>query len=95
MKIEEKISIADYYRHRRFRRKIPKGLAEKEIYQAGENTSRPLCSCPTSARDFALVRNKHHSEKHKSHDVAGRNVLIGTEFALWPQRTMDSATAPT
>lgn len=83
MKIDEKISIADYFRNRRFRRKIPKMTAKKEVYRAGDNIYRPLCPHPTTASDFEQLPNPNHNDKNKTHDISGENVLIGAEFVYF------------
>lgn len=83
MRIDEKMSIADYFRDPMFQRKIPDLSAKEEIYRAGDNIHRPLCPYPTTASDFDLVQNRNHKEKHKVHDLSGKNVLISTEFVYF------------
>lgn len=88
MKIDEKISIADYFRDRRFKRKIPDMSARKEIYRAGDNIYRPLCPHPTTANEFEQLRNPNHNDKNKTHDLSGENVLIGTEFMYFGRNAL-------
>lgn len=88
MKIEQKIPIADYYRDRKFRCKIPNIYAKEKISQAGDNIYRPLCPCPVDANDFNQVRNRSHGEDNKVRDLSGKNVLIGTEFVYFGRNAL-------
>ena len=88
MRIDEKISIADYYRDRRFRQKIPKISAKKQIYRAGDNIYRPLRPHPTTASHFKQLPNPSHKAKHKKHDIGGENVLIGTKFVYFGRNAL-------
>ena len=88
MKIDQKVSIADYYREPRFQRKIPDMSAQKGTHKAGDNIYRPLCPYPTTASDFDLVCNRNHNEKQKVRDVSGKNVLIGTEFVYFGRNAL-------
>jgi len=83
MKVDEKIPLADYFNGRRFRRKIPKMSARKEIHRAGDNIYRPLSSAPAATNDFEQLPNPHHSVDQKSKDIGGQNVLIAAEYVYF------------
>ena len=88
VKIDEKMSLADYFRDPRFQCKKPKSVAQKKIYLAGDNIYEPLCPYPTTVSDFKQCRNPNHKEEHKKEDILGENVLLGTEFIYFGRNAL-------
>ena len=88
VKIDEKISIVDYFRGQRFQKKIPLKSAHKAICQAGDNIYRPLCPHPITENDFEQIPNKNHKYESKKHDISGENVLIGAEFVYFGRNAL-------
>lgn len=69
MRVEERLSFADYWNGNRFASKRPdKSLCPDNIYRPDEHGQ------------LTWVENKVHDEGHKEHDLGGQWVLVGREF---------------
>jgi hypothetical protein len=97
MRVSEILSFEDYFNDSRFMAKKPKLDGHSEVARHGDNIYQPLRHKATEASDFKQLRNPHHWDRgcsdtrttSKAHDLAGRNVLIGTEFAYFGRNPLE------
>lgn len=78
MKVENKLSIAEYFLSPRYRDKIPDSEHPLCVRRAGDNIYRPLPS-----GDFEQLENRYHDCGNKGDDLSGRNVLTSIEFVYF------------
>lgn len=84
MKITEKMSMADYWRDRRFRKKRPRSDRKEIIYRCGDNIYKPLTNGKYLQKPSGHS-NKNGSEnlENKEHDLSGKNVLISQQYCYF------------
>ena len=80
MRVDEKVSFAEYFRDRRFAQKIPDYSQASIVHKCGDNIYEPL---PNGA--FQQLQSMHSNGEHedadaKAHDLSGRYVLISKQF---------------
>jgi hypothetical protein len=83
MLISEKLPIADYYRAKRFERKIPQPGSKDLRLRLGDNIYRPLKEYPQTDDDFVQVDDYCHGSDQKHHDLSGKNVLLAKQFVYF------------
>ncbi|MBC8468613.1 MAG: hypothetical protein H8D56_04005 [Planctomycetes bacterium] len=86
MKVDEIISYAEYYRDRRFSKKIPDYNKGPVVYKCGDNIYKL-----TPYGDFQQLHSMHsnginENPKTKAHDLGGKNVLISENFCYFGQK---------
>lgn len=88
MKVTEKMSMADYWRDRRFRRKRPKRDRKEIIRRGGDNIYRPL-----QDGKFLQIPSGHSKEdgkedlQNKKRDLSGKNVLVSRQYCYYGGET--------
>ncbi|NJD33089.1 MAG: hypothetical protein FIB04_14520 [Gammaproteobacteria bacterium] len=96
MRVEEVLSIAEYFGDRRFARKIPSLAGGPEVHRHGDNIYQPICDRAAVPEHFEQLRNLHHWDhahdcedaRSKRHDVGGRRVLVATEFVYFGREAL-------
>ena len=88
MQVDEKMTIADYFRDERFSRKIPLHGAADHRRQVGDNIYRPLMENPLSDDEFVQVDDYSHGPGEKSHDLSGHYVLAAKRFAYFGRKAL-------
>jgi Nucleotide modification associated domain 2 len=91
MQVDQKLSIADYYRNPRFARKIPSFSGGPHVLEVGDNIYEPLRQHPRAPSGFRQLWNKSHwddatacaPKPSKAHDISGQFVLVATRFAYF------------
>ncbi len=90
MKVTEKMSMAAYWRDRRFRKKRPRSDRKAIIYKCGDNIYEPL------ANGKYLQKPSGHSHKdgsenlaNKEHDLSGKNVLISEQYCYYGAKAIE------
>lgn len=80
MKVEEKLTTAEYFSDKRFRKKIPKIKHRNCIYKTGDNIYRPIVNNPTSPKHFEQIKNVNHNKRNIKRDLSKMFVLSAREY---------------
>lgn len=96
MRVEEAISIAEYYSDARFARKIPVLDGAPEVGRHGDNIYQPKRADAGEPGHFAQLPNPHHwdhahgreDERSKRLDLRGRRVLLATEYVYFGREAL-------
>jgi hypothetical protein len=102
MRVDEILTIAEYFGDGRFSRKIPTLDRSPEVARHGDNIYRPRCREAAEPAQFTQLSNPHHwmatqrrqDERSKRRDLGGRRVLVAREFVYFgrePLRIADFA----
>ena len=83
MQVSEKLPIADYFKDKRFNKKIPSRCTNDHRKIVGDNIYKPLVENPRAHDDFVQVDDYSHGPGEKSYDLSGHYVLIATRFAYF------------
>ena len=91
MRVDETLTIAEYFADPRFSRKIPTLNGAPEVGRHGDNIYQPTRVNADVPEHFEQLPNPHHwdhahrreDERSKRHDLSGRVVLVATEFAYF------------
>jgi len=84
LRVEEKLSLDDYWRDPRFRKKRPKWEAKAIIRRCGDNIYEP-----DGVGGFRQLRSSHWDHEHGREDLASKRrdtsgpVLAGNEFVYF------------
>lgn len=97
MQVEQKLSIAEYFRDVRFTKKIPIRDSAQQIERVGDNIYRPKRDSARAPGDFAQLPNDYHYDGAKGcavgesqrDDVSGEYVLAAKRFAYFGGRPLD------
>lgn len=89
MKIDKKISFADYYHDNQYSPKIPDFSIGKVVNKCGDNIYKPLAN-----GDFKQLQSMHsngtnENPKTKTHDLGGKYVLIAKTFCYFGSNPLD------
>jgi hypothetical protein len=76
MKVEDKLTIAQYFSSPRYRNKIPDPANPLRVWRAGDNIYRPL----SSDGSFEQLPSQDHDCGNMKSDLSGEFVLTSTEF---------------
>jgi|GEM_PF-465340 hypothetical protein len=77
MRVDEVLTIEDYYLDARFSLKIPDTKHKSPVFRAGDNIYR---KDPNLTDGFEQLASPFHTEGSKKDDLDGKNVLIAKEF---------------
>lgn len=91
MRVEEVLSLAEYFADGRFARKIPSLDGAPEVERHGDNIYQPIRDRADVPEHFEQLPNLHHwdhahrceDQRSKRYDVGGRRVLVATEFVYF------------
>lgn len=83
MRVQEKMTLSEYFRDERFQPKIPRRFREARVFKEGDNIYRPLVLNAREAHHFEQLPNPNHVLEDRAHDVNGRYVLISTRFVYF------------
>ena len=81
MKVDEILDYASYLRDKRFAKKIPNYSDGKVVCKAGNKIYRPLPNGEFKQLRSIRSNGNEENSKSKSHDVGGRNALVGRHLA--------------
>jgi len=84
MKVSEKITMADYWRDKRFREKRPKMRRKDVVFRCGDNIYKPI-SGDKFHQKHSMHSNKDGSEdaQQKKKDLGGEYVLVSEIFSYF------------
>jgi hypothetical protein len=88
MEVGERLTVAEYFRDKRFKDKIPRTNASDHKRLVGDNIYRPLIDRAIDPQDFEQIGNPSHKPEDLVHDVSGRNVLIACWFAYFGRKAI-------
>jgi hypothetical protein len=99
MRVEERLTIAEYFADPRFARKIPARKGVSEVERHGDNIYQPRCADAVDPSHFEQLNNPHHwdrvhdreDERNKRRDVGGRRVLVAREFVYFGREALPVA----
>ena len=84
MRIEEKITLSEYFRDERFEPKIPRrSPTTARVFKEGDNIYRPIVLDAREAHHFEQLPNSNHGLEDRADDVNGRYVLISKRFVYF------------
>ena len=83
MQVQERMTLAEYFRDERFQSKIPRNPRVARVYREGDNIYRPLILNAREAHHFEQLPNTNHVPDDHAHDVNGRYVLISKRFVYF------------
>jgi hypothetical protein len=96
MRVEELVTIAEYFVDPRFARKIPSLDGAPEVERHGDNIYQPIRPDADVPEHFEQLPNPHHwdiahrreDERSKRYDLTGRRVLVATEFVYFGRNAL-------
>ena len=99
MRVEERLTIAEYFADGRFARKIPALNGPPEVKRHGDNIYQPRRAGAAEPVHFEQLSNPHHwdrvhdreDERSKRRDVSGRRVLVAREFVYFGREALPVA----
>ncbi len=83
MRVEEKMTLSEYFRDERFQPKIPRRSRAARVFREGDNIYRPLVLNAREAHHFEQLPNPNHVLEDRAHDVNGGYVLISKRFVYF------------
>jgi hypothetical protein len=97
MRVEEVLTIAEYFADGRFSRKIPTLNGGPEVGRHGDNIYHPIRVHADVPEHFEQLPNPHHwdqahhceDERSKRDDVGGRRVLVAREFVYFGREPLN------
>jgi len=90
MKVSEKITMANYWRDKRFREKRPKMRRKDVVFRCGDNIYKPI-SDDHFHQKHSMHSNKDGSEDaaRKKRDLGGKNVLVSEIFSYFGEKAIE------
>ncbi len=84
MKVSEKITMANYWRDKRFQEKRPKMRQKNVVYRCGDNIYKPMLGGKFHQKP-SMHSNKDGSEnpQQKKKDLGGEYVLVSNKFSYF------------
>lgn len=99
MRVEERLTIAEYFADDRFASKIPALNGAPEVERHGDNIYQPRRADAAEPAHFEQLSNPHHwdrahdreDERSKRRDISGRRVLVAREFVYFGREALPVA----
>ncbi len=83
MRVDERLSFAEYFVDRRFASKIPDPGSRSWRRRCGDNIYAPDDAASAEPIQFAQLANPFHVERDKPNDLSGEYVLISRNFVYY------------